>query len=428
MHPLLLCMHQACMCYTFLYTCYCNPLYQFDKNFDKLSTILTTMAESTRGCSLSLSVSGVGAKSATVGIQASFEVHGSDLGDREAAVLVECLSCELTHVKSGQCVPCSVRKAKKWMFSKKHCVISYTPTLFGKHRLEIRYQGNMIPDSPFCVYVLRNYDQPKLVISNVPQPMDLTLTDNSELVVVHSGKNYLTVYSQRNDELKKVETKFSFLRGCTRDPSNGTLLVTCSSAPYVFRISMDGNTLKEFTELDKHKFDSPTGIALHPVTHKIYIANGLYEIVVLNSDLSFNFSFGEYGEEPGQLWSPRSIAFNSLGHVFIADHTNLRVAIFSADGNHLGQFGKSGWAVGELMTTKSVSIDCDDLVYVCEGGNHPRLRNHRISIFTSNGEFLKLFGSFGSSVGQFSEPHSAIVDEDRTVYVCDTMNNRIQIF
>ena len=388
------------------------------------------MAESTKGCSLSLSVSGGGAKSATVGIQALFEVHGSDSDDREVAVLVECLTCELAHVKSGQYVPCSVRKAKKWMFSKKHCVISYTPTLFGKHRLEIRYKGNMIPDSPFCVYVLRNYDQPKLVIGSVPQPIDVTLTDSSELVVVHSGKNYLTVYSQSNaEELKTVETKFSFLRSCTRDPSDGTLLVTCSSAPYVFRMSMDGTTLKEYKEVDKFKFDSPTGIAIHPLSHKIYVADyGHNKIVILNNDLSFNFSFGEFGEGPGQLWSPRSIAFDSLGRVFIADHTNLRVAIFSADGNHLGQFGKSGWSVGELMTTKSVSIDCDDLVYVCEGGNHPRLRNHRISIFTSDGEFLKLFGSFGSTVGQFSEPHSAIVDKDRTVYVCDTMNNRIQIF
>lgn len=114
--------------------------------------------------------------------------------------------------------------------------------------------------------------------------------------------------------------------------------------------------------------------------------------------------------------------------MFIADHTNCGVAIFSADGNHIGQFGRGGWAPSELTTVKNVCLDCDDLVYMCEGGNHPRLQNHRISIFTADGEFLTLFGSFGDAIGQFSEPCAAIVDEDRVVYVCDTSNNCIQVF
>ena len=53
----------------------------------------------------------------------------------------------------------------------------------------------------------------------------------------------------------------------------------------------------------------------------------------------------------------------------------------------------------------SISIDSDNTVYVIEGGNH------RVSVFTCEGEFLKSFGSRGDGPGQFTNPFRITLDK-----------------
>ena len=61
-------------------------------------------------------------------------------------------------------------------------------------------------------------------------------------------------------------------------------------------------------------------------------------------------------------------------------------------------------------------------VYVSEWGNH------RVSVFTSEGQFVTSFGGLGEGPGQFVYPYGLAVDSSGVVYVCDGSNNRIQLF
>ena len=83
--------------------------------------------------------------------------------------------------------------------------------------------------------------------------------------------------------------------------------------------------------------------------------------------------------------------------------------------------GKKGSGSGELIRPLSICVDSDDLVYVGEHGND------RVSVFTSEGEFLKSFGSKGSKQGQFIGPYGIAVDGG-AVCVSDQFNNRVQMF
>ena len=56
------------------------------------------------------------------------------------------------------------------------------------------------------------------------------------------------------------------------------------------------------------------------------------------------------------------------------------------------------------------------------------LKNHRVSMFTGEGQFLRSFGTKEAGLGQFSDPRGIAVDRDGLVYVSDCANNRIQIF
>ena len=51
-----------------------------------------------------------------------------------------------------------------------------------------------------------------------------------------------------------------------------------------------------------------------------------------------------------------------------------------------------------------------------------------ISVFTTSGEKLQLFGTHGSGQGQFEDPNGVAVDGEGNIFVADTGNNRIQKF
>ena len=78
--------------------------------------------------------------------------------------------------------------------------------------------------------------------------------------------------------------------------------------------------------------------------------------------------------------------------------------------------------IENLNFPTGVSIDSDDIVYVTERDNH------RVSMFTSEGQFLRSFSTKGAEAGKFNPPYGIAVDRDGLVGVSDYGNHRIQIF
>ena len=53
---------------------------------------------------------------------------------------------------------------------------------------------------------------------------------------------------------------------------------------------------------------------------------------------------------------------------------------------------------------------------------------HEVHKFTKNGDLLKTVGGIGSQPGQFKFPNGLRVSRQSELYVCDSLNDRIQIF
>ena len=200
---------------------------------------------------------------------------------------------------------------------------------------------------------------------------------------------------------------------CIRDSSSNIQKFT-SNGKFITAVGKQG---------DKHlvqEFNIPTGIGIHPHTRKVYVADALnHRIQILNPYLTFSSGFGG---DNRLFMSPWDVAFDSTGNMYVVDHGNHCIQVFTAAGQFMRMFGSYGGDNGELNYPSSISIDSDNVVYVTDSGNH------RVSVFTCEGKFLSSFGSKGSGPGQFNRPRGVMVDKSGMIIVSDEVNNRLQFF
>jgi DNA-binding beta-propeller fold protein YncE len=167
---------------------------------------------------------------------------------------------------------------------------------------------------------------------------------------------------------------------------------------------------------------------------------------------------GGHGNGSGQFDSPRAIATDSAGNIFVADTDNGRIEKFSPNGSFVTSVGgfeaPSGIAIDRkgniyvaeigskhcvqklgpdgtfiakwapaLYGPRKIAIGRDDSIYVVDSGRN------RIVKFSPDGQVLVSWGSEGSGDGQFRGVTSVAVDPDSTkVYATDPINSRIDVF
>ncbi len=161
---------------------------------------------------------------------------------------------------------------------------------------------------------------------------------------------------------------------------------------------------------------------------------------VMEFDQDGNYIQGWGGPGVGYDWPSieHGIFVDDYDNVWIggADVKDNQVLKFTWDGKFLMQIGKPGQSTGDTDTKNlnrpaNMYVDVQQSeVYVADGYG-----NRRVIVFDSQtGAFKRLWGANGllpgdPSVKQFGSPvHSVRLSRDETLYVCDRVNDRIQIF
>jgi DNA-binding beta-propeller fold protein YncE len=173
---------------------------------------------------------------------------------------------------------------------------------------------------------------------------------------------------------------------------------------------------------------------------------------------------GGRGDGKGQFNSPRAIAIDGTGNIYVADTDNGRIEKFSPSGVFITSMGTKAKGIGQLEAPNGIAIDRAGNIYVAEIGPKHRVRKlgadgtfiaawapglygprkiaigphnsiyvvdsggNRIVEFSSDGQVLTTWGSEGSGDGQFKGLSSVAVDPTNRVYVADPINSRIQVF
>jgi predicted membrane-bound mannosyltransferase/sugar lactone lactonase YvrE len=285
------------------------------------------------------------------------------------------------------------------------------------------------------------------------------------------------------------EVQFNSPRGMAFGP-DGSFYVTDSRNHRIQHFGADGKLINAWGSFADSKvnndpasapggtFNEPWGVAVGP-DGSVYVSdtwNG--RVQKFDANGKFIKMWGTFGQSdptnPNLLYGPRGISADKNGHVYVADTGNKRIMVYDAEGNQLAQIGSEGFDVGQFSEPVDVTVDAQGNVYVTDTWNQrvqvfapsadgliftPSLQwpingwktqsldnkpyiavspnghvfvtdpeGYRVIEFTATGEFVQLWGSYGTDNSSFGMTSGIAVDAKGLVWVTDPANNRIMRF
>ena len=139
--------------------------------------------------------------------------------------------------------------------------------------------------------------------------------------------------------------------------------------------------------------------------------------------LTQTLAFSEYGAKPGQVNYPyQAAAGGPKGEVFVADQFNHRISVFTAEGDFVRSFAGKGSGAGEFEYPMGLHVH-GEMLLVADGAGR------RINVFSLVGDFLFEFGGPRSERGALQDPLGVVVERASSeVFVVDYGFDCIQVY
>ena len=312
--------------------------------------------------------------------------------------------------------------------------VQYTATQRGRHQLSVAVNGVEIHGSPFAVFIKTPPTQlgtPVQVIEGLNGPFCLAINSDSELIVSEVDSYKISVYTRRGENKHEFGSEgegkgeLQSPTGVAVDKSDGCIFVADSDNHRIQKFTRDGHFMKlvggPMRGSGPMQFNDPKGLKLN--NNKLYVCDsGNHRIQVFDTELNYITSIGGGGGSgPGQFNGPYDVSFDDSSMLHVADYNNDRIQVLDQDGKYVREYGQRGSGLGQLSRPAFIHVD-HDYVYVSE------LLDHCVSVFTTSGRFVRTIGSYGSGPGELDGSRGVVVDTDGFVYVCDFVNDRVQIF
>jgi sugar lactone lactonase YvrE len=165
------------------------------------------------------------------------------------------------------------------------------------------------------------------------------------------------------------------------------------------------------------------GLAMDDADRLFVSDPGLRHVMVFNAAHVAEDVITEGLVNPGALAIDRE---NRL--LYVSDIELDQVLVYDADSlKLLRKMGTTGHhheltSPGDFARPTGLAVDPDGNLYVCD------TLNNRIEIFDADGKFISSFGKAGDGPGYFSRPKGVAIDNDGHIWVADGMQDRVQVF
>lgn len=126
--------------------------------------------------------------------------------------------------------------------------------------------------------------------------------------------------------------------------------------------------------------------------------------------------------EGGKFNNPRNASSDTSGNIYVADDSNHQVQVFDGNGNFLRKWGGYGTSVGKFARPHGIHVSPTNKVYIAE------YDGDRVQMFDTQGNYLRTYGRSGSGDGQMNGATDVTTDSAGNVYVADVDLHRIMVF
>jgi peptidylamidoglycolate lyase len=163
---------------------------------------------------------------------------------------------------------------------------------------------------------------------------------------------------------------------------------------------------------DESHFNVPQDVAFAK-DGSIYVADGLgnSRVVKFDKNGKYVLAWGTKGTGPGQFDAVHGVAVDDKLRVYVADRSNDRVQVFTADGKHLATWPNLNFP-NHIVITKNQEVWVAD--------NQPV----RLVKFDTKGNRLYSWDADGRGPGEFAELHEFGIDIEGNWYGADNILGR----
>ncbi len=202
-------------------------------------------------------------------------------------------------------------------------------------------------------------------------------------------------------------TVFSYLYFSQQGPK-----IFTKQAP--LEITKPPNFLYAINSEPKHPLNRPMAVIV--VQDRIYVSDaGTQQVSVYD----YNGKFQDNLKLPAPLKFviPYGLTYDGK-NIYVADTGSGTIYIFDANGKYLRVFPAK-----KVKLVGPGALNCvEGKLYVSD------LRKHQVYCFDLYGNLLQQIGEQGTKLGQLYYPHGIAATQDGTLFVCDSQNNRVQVF
>jgi len=179
--------------------------------------------------------------------------------------------------------------------------------------------------------------------------------------------------------------------------------------------------------------NSPRGLQI-AANGQIYIVdywNQRIEYMNANGTGAASFGFRGNPSQKGAINFAWSAAIQpGTGDVFVANRESNQVEVFSPTGTSVSIFGKNGTANGDFSFPQGIAFDPSNGTLLVDDSGNDRIERFTMSAGDTSATWDATYGSKGmgktAPAGEFNNPTGIAVASNGTIWVADTVNNRIQ--
>ncbi|XP_031560828.1 E3 ubiquitin-protein ligase TRIM71-like, partial [Actinia tenebrosa] len=225
-------------------------------------------------------------------------------------------------------------------------------------------------------------------------PCSIAVSDNGEIAIAEWGNHRIQIFSLEENYLRK------FGREGTRQDGKGRIQEFNLKGTYVRTIYRHDRGL--------------LGICVNDDKNIAVCCWGKQELGIKPSIKVFSKQ-GHLVHEfdmPDNNEQPECITYGN-GKYFVSYYDINYVRVFDVNGVFLYKFGEERERDGQFNGVRGLAVYGPDMILVCDS------YNHRVQLFTQEGQFIRSFGSYGSGVGQMDSPIDVVVTADGRVFVVE---------